>query len=180
MARSIKYCFALTGLYLSCSAVVYAATTQITANISDGSCEVTIPNGNLTFDNKRASEFSSAMTTVELHHLNVELSCAGTAGIAPVLNVTGESAGLADARLFRSASSEAKGVGFMLKQGTLTDLPGFYTANGTVAPGDSVSISQDNGMSTQPFTVGLVRGKDEAIPSAGAISGKISFTFAYP
>lgn len=180
MVRSIKSGFALGCLYLFGSIPAHAATTNVTANITDGSCEVIIPNSTLTFDNKMAYEFSFAMKTVELQQINIELNCVGTAGAAPVLNITGDSVGLADTRLFRSGNSEAKGVGFMLKEGKVSDLSGFYTASGTVAPGGAVNISQAEGISTQEFTVGLVRGADEAIPTVGAIRAKISFTFAYP
>lgn len=180
MERLIKPWFALACLSSFSSMVAHAATTDFTANITDGSCEVTIPNSTITFNTKAVPAFSSAMTAVELHHVNVELDCVNTAGFAPVLQVTGESIGLSDARLFRSGSSDAQGVGFMLKAGTVTDLSGFYTASGTLGPGDSVKISQDEGVSTQAFTVGLVRGADEAIPRGGAVRAKITFAFAYP
>lgn len=162
------------------SCAVHAATTNFTANIVDGSCEVTVPNSSITFDSKAIYEFPSVMTTVEVRPLIVDLNCEGTEGLAPVLNVTGEAVGLADPQLFRSGGSVAQGVGFMLKEGTFPSVSGFYTSAGTVAPGDSVAIAQSVGVSSQIFTVGLVRGANEAPPTAGAINAKISFSFAYP
>lgn len=179
MVRSIDLLFVLTSIYFFNITLANAATTHIQANVVDGSCEVIIPSSTITFDSKMAYEFSSDAMALELHPLNVQLNCIG-AGTAPSLKVTGESVGLADTRLFRSGGSDARGVGFMLKEGTLTDLSSFYTASGTVAPGDSVNVSQVEGVSTQPFTVGLVRGVNEAIPSIGKINAKISFTFSYP
>lgn len=79
-------------------------------------------------------------------------------GLAPTFKVSGDSSGVSDQRLFRSASSTANYAGFMLKQGTVTDLGDFYNAPNTVAPGDVIAIDKDDGDSVQHFTVGLVHG----------------------
>lgn len=184
MARSIKSWPILACLYAFSSVAVHAATTNFTANIIESSCEVTIPETTITFGSKSVADFPFTMATADLRALNVELNCQGSTGVAPslapYLKVTGEAMGLSDSRLFRSSSSTASGVGFMLKKGAFTDSSAFYSADGTVAPGDSVNFTQAEGVTTQQFTVGLVRGSDEVTLTAGNISAKISFAIAYP
>ncbi|NYA42067.1 hypothetical protein HZI31_01960 [Serratia fonticola] len=68
----------------------------------------------------------------------------------------------------------------MLKKGTLTSLADFYNAADTVAPGDTVSISQDEGISAQPFSVGLVRSAGDPMLTGGAVNARITFSFIFP
>ncbi|WP_174333381.1 fimbrial protein [Serratia fonticola] len=155
-----------------------AAITDIKANITDGSCQISVDNANITFDRKDVSQFTAGTATVL--PLDINLNCVGMQGQAPSLSVSGESSGLSDTRLFRAASSSAQYVGFMLKKGTLTSLADFYNASGTVAPGDKVLINPVDGDSVEAFSVGLVRSAGDSMPTAGAVNAKITFAFIFP
>ncbi|WP_229905731.1 fimbrial protein [Rahnella laticis] len=181
MAPSIKPVLLgfTAGLALILSgAAAGAATTEIKANIVDGSCQVSLDNASLTFDRKDTTQFATG--TAQILPLGVNLNCVEMQGKAPSLSVTGESAGLTDTRLFRAASSTAKYAGFMLKKGTLTSLTDFYNAADTVAPGDTVLISQDDGNSVQPFSVGLVRSAGDPMLTQGNVNARITFAFIFP
>lgn len=155
-----------------------AATTDIKARIVDGSCQISLDNASITFNSKDITQFSTG--TAEVLPLAVNLNCVEMQGKAPSMSVTGESVGLNDTRLFRAGSSTAKYVGFMLKKGTLSNLADFYNAADTVAPGDTVVISQDDGSSVQPFSVGLVRSASDPMLTGGTVNAKITFSFIFP
>lgn len=178
MAPLIK----LSGILLVLSGMAIgqamAATTEIKARIVDGSCQVSFDNTNITFDTKDVTQFATG--TAAVLPLAVNLDCVEMQGKAPSMSVTGESTGLSDTRLFRAGSSTAKYVGFMLKKGTLTNLADFYNAADTVAPGDTVLISQNDGSSVQPFSVGLVRSAGDPLLTGGAVNARITFSFIFP
>ncbi|MGR7089461.1 fimbrial protein [Klebsiella aerogenes] len=177
MAPFIKPLFAGMTLMLS-GAAASAATTEIKANIVDGSCQVSLDNASITFDQKDVTQFATG--TAQILPLGVNLNCVEMQGKLPSLSVTGESSGLTDTRLFRAASSTAKYAGFMLKKGTLTSLNDFYHAADTVAPGDIVAIAQDQGSSVQPFSVGLVRSAGDPMLTQGNVNARITFAFIFP
>lgn len=155
-----------------------AATTDMKATVVDGNCQVAVDTATITFPNRDVSQFSSG--TAAIFPLGVNVNCEGMQGKAPSLTVTGESSQLSDTRLYRAASSTAQFVGFMLKKGTLNNLTDFYNATGTVAPGDTVALTQDNGSFVQPFSVGLVQGAGDPQLNAGTVSAKITFAFIFP
>lgn len=155
-----------------------SATTEIKANIVDGQCQVSLDSANITFAVKNSYQFSTG--TAEIKPLAVNINCENMAGLSPSLKITGESSGLVDTRLFRSASSSAQYVGFMLKKGLLTDLSDFYNAENTVGPSDIVAIDQDDGTSVQQFSIGLVRSANDPMFTNGTVNGKITFAFIFP
>lgn len=155
-----------------------AATTDIKAHIVEGNCQVSLDNISINFDRKDTTQFATG--TAQILPLDVSLNCVEMQGKAPSMIVTGESAGLTDTRLFRAASSTAKYVGFMLKKGTFTHQGEFYNAADTVAPGDTVIISQDAGRSVQPFSVGLVRSAGDPMLTKGNVNARITFAFIFP
>lgn len=155
-----------------------ATSTDIKANITDGSCQISVDNATITFDRKDVTQFTAGAATVL--PLGINLNCVGMQGQKPSLSVSGESSGLSDTRLFRAAGSSAQYVGFMLKKGTLTSLADFYNAAGTVAPGDKVSIDPVDGDSVVPFSVGLVRSAGDPMLTAGAVNAKLTFAFIFP
>jgi type 1 fimbria pilin len=178
MARLTKHLSAGFLLMLSGISAGHAATTDMKATIVDGNCQVAVDTPSITFDNRDVSQFSSG--TAAVLPLNVNLNCEGMQGNAPSLTVSGESSQLSDNRLFRAASSTAEFVGFMLKKGVLNNLSDFYNATGTVAPGDTVALTQDDGNFMQPFSVGLVQGAGDPPLKPGAVTAKITFAFIFP
>lgn len=180
MARLIKQFSSGILLILSgmSAGQTIAAITDIKASVVDGNCKVAIDTPTITFDRRDVTHFSGG--TGEILPLGVSVNCEGMKGKAPSLTVTGESSQLTDTRLFRAASSSARYVGFMLKKGTLSNLNDFYNAAGTVAPGDSVAVTQDEGASVQPFSVGLVRSAGDPQMTAGTVNAKITFAFIFP
>lgn len=171
-------CLAVGIALIGSAAVAHGATTDIKANIVDGSCQVSLDSNSLTFDRQNITQFATG--TAQIMPLGVNLNCVEMRGKAPSLRVIGESTGLTDSRLFRGGSSTAKYAGFMLKKGTLTSLSDFYNAENTVAPGDTVLISQDDGNSVQPFSVGLVRGAGDPMLTQGNVNARITFAFIFP
>lgn len=155
-----------------------AATTEITADIIDGACNISFSDTELVFATKRSPQFSTG--TAEVQPLNVNVNCTGLSGLKPSLKVSGDSSGVTDKRLFRSASSTADSAAFMLKKGTVTDLADFYTAPDTVSPGDVISIDKSEGEVLQHFTVGLVRGAGDPQIGGGTVNAKINFAVVYP
>lgn len=179
MARLIKHIS--SGLLLMLSGMpvsqALATTTDIKANIADGSCQVSLDQTSISFSNQNTTQFATG--TAQILPLAVTLDCTSMQGQTPALSVTGESSGLNDAQLFRAASSTAKYAGFMLKKGTLTNLSDFYNAAGTVAPDDTVTVTGDNS-ALQLFSVGLVHSNGDPMPTAGAVSARITFAFIFP
>lgn len=155
-----------------------AATTEIKADIIDGICQVSFSNSSIIFTTKNSLQFAGG--TAEVLPLDVNMRCEGTSGLTPSLKVSGESAGVSDQNLFRSASSTAAYAAFMLKKGTLTDTNGFYSAPNTVAPGDIIALSSDDGSSVEHFTVGLVQGAGDPPLGNGTVSASINFAFVFP
>lgn len=155
-----------------------AATTKINADITDGTCQVSLDSSSITFDKRDPSQFATG--TAEIRPLAVNLNCENMAGLSPALKVTGKSSGVNDTRLFREASSTANHVGFMLKKGNLTNLSTFYNAAGTVTPGDVLAITPRDGRSVQQFSVGLVHGTGDPMPANGVVNAKITFAFIFP
>ncbi|HGM5489490.1 TPA: fimbrial protein [Serratia fonticola] len=180
MAPLIKHIASSMLLVLSgmSASQAIAATTEIKANIMDGSCQISVDSASLTFERKDVTQFTAG--TAAVLPLGVNLNCVGMQGQAPSLSVTGESSGVSDPRLFRSASSSAQYVGFMLKKGTLTSLADFYSAAETVAPGDAVVINPVDGDSVEPFSVGLVHSTGDPMQTAGSVNAKITFAFIFP
>lgn len=155
-----------------------AATTEIKADIVDGICQVSFSNSSIIFTTKNSQQFSSG--TAEILPLDVNLRCEGTSGLTPSLKVSGESVGISDTNLFRSANSTAAYAAFMLKKGTLTDATSFYAAPNTVAPGDIITLTTDEGNSVEHFTVGLVQGAGDPPIGNGTVSASINFAFVFP
>lgn len=167
-----------SGMLIIFSGHVSAATTEIKADIVDGTCQVSLSNASINFDPTNSTRFVAK--TAEIRPLAVNLDCINMVGLSPSLSVTGESSGLTDTRLFRAASSTANYVGFMLKKGEVTDLSGFYNAEGTVEPGDVLAIEKEDGSSVQQFSVGLVHGAGDPMISSGSVNAHVTFAFVFP
>lgn len=155
-----------------------SGSTTITADIIDGICQVSFSTNTLTFPTKSSAQFAGG--TAQVLPLEVNMNCVGMSGLTPLLKVTGDSVGVKDKNLFRSASSTASYAAFMLKKGTLTDPANFYNAAGTVAPGDVIAIGKDDGDSVEYFTVGLVQGAGDPPLGNGTVNASINFAFVYP
>lgn len=172
----------ITGLLLATVITVvnaaHAATTEIKADIVDGICQVSFSNSSIIFTTKNSQQFAGG--TAEVLPLDVNMRCEGTSGLTPSLKVTGESAGVSDQNLFRSTSSTAAYAAFMLKKGTVTDTNGFYSAPNTVAPGDIIALTSDEGSSVEHFTVGLVQAAGDPPLGNGTVSASINFAFVFP
>lgn len=74
-----------------------AATTEITADIIDGACNISFSDTELVFATKRSPQFSTG--TAEVQPLNVNVNCTGLSGLKPSLKVSGDSSGVTDIRL---------------------------------------------------------------------------------
>ncbi|WP_312278492.1 fimbrial protein [Kosakonia cowanii] len=160
------------------SNAAFAADTIIKANIVEPTCEVGVTTSNIVFEKKNVGDFATGVA--EIQPLNINLNCKYTAGLSPSLKITGDSAGLADPNVFRSANSTSQYAGFLLKRGVLSDIASFYGADGTVTPGMVIPLDADDGDSVQRFSVGLVRSAGDPMLTAGTVNAKITFAFVFP
>ena len=169
----------LLGIMLTAVNPVYAdAKTDITASIVDGVCDISFSDTSIVFDTRQSTSFASG--TAQMLPLKVFLDCQGMTDVAPTFRVSGDSSGMSDTNLFRSASSTASNAGFMLKKGELNNLADFYNAAGTVAPGTEIIFDKNEGTATEPFTVGLVADQGQPPVGAGTVEAKITFAFVFP
>lgn len=178
----------ISGMLLALSGLsigqVFAASTDIKARIVDGVCQVSVDKSVMIFGPKNASQFINF--TAELQPLEVKLDCVGMQGKKPKLYVWGIGEGVNDIQVFRenSLSSGARGIAFMLKQGSHSSLADFANINSpdrSIGPwGQEVPISQDEGSSTEPFTVGMVGHQSQWPPTGGTVGAKLTFSFVFP
>lgn len=176
----------ISGMLLALSGLsngqVFAASTDIKARIVDGVCQVSVDKSVMIFGPKNASQFINF--TAELQPLEVKLDCVGMQGKKPKLYVWGIGEGINDFRIFRenSLSSGARGIGFMVRQGTYSSLADYRGSSDHIIHswGENVPISQDEGSSTEAFTVGMVSDPSEWPPTGGTVGAKMTFSFVFP
>ncbi|GKX53671.1 hypothetical protein SOASR029_39800 [Budvicia aquatica] len=152
-------------------------TVRVTAEITKGSCEFSTSTDSVEFTPQTVSSFSSGNAAAVMP-LTLQYHCEGyeanaKIGIAAIGVVS------PDDRLFLSSASTAAGVGFMLKNGVVTDKAGFYSTGTTVKNGAKFSVD----MATQgehPLTVGFVKQNTSTAVTSGDVKASIMFMFVMP
>ncbi len=156
-------------------------TLVMTASITKGTCSLSVSPSELIFSQPHVITAFQATDAVDVSTLQLNYDCSGFPnGTQPTVKLTGETAP-GDARVFLSSqgSQDAKGSGFMLKQGEVMQLAGFYTAGTTLVADTSFGLPS-NTQGTQLLSVGFVK-QDNTVPvTAGQVKAAITFTYVTP
>lgn len=156
-------------------------TLVMTASITKGTCTLSISPNELTFLQPHTINAFQATNAVDVSTIQLNYDCTGfSSGAQPTVKLTGETAP-GDARIFLSsqASQDAKGIGFMLKQGEVMQLAGFYTA-GTTLIADASFVLPDNNQGFQLLSVGFVKQASTVPVTTGQAKAAITFTYVTP
>ncbi|AHG21730.2 hypothetical protein Z042_20555 [Chania multitudinisentens RB-25] len=157
------------------------ASVDFSAQISDGSCELTLSEPHLSYGVHRRSDVQ-ASTTVMLLPLTAGIQCSGAT--TPTIKVSGvpyTPAPVSRAVIFRDADSAAKGVGFMVRRDTGGITTGnFFNTDAALVNGEAVTLSAvaEETLHSEPFLLGLVRAGNEPV-TPGTIKATLTFTVAY-
>ncbi|MTC50357.1 fimbrial protein [Providencia alcalifaciens] len=156
-------------------------TLELIAEIDNaGECAISVSPSLIEFKRRPSIGEFVANDAVDLQRLSLKYTCTGyETNARPEVNVTGSTA--TDTNLFLTADSTgAKGVGFMLKEGSVKDLSGYYNTGKTVVNGDSIFLPADINEGETPFTVGFIRQIGNNTVTAGAVKAAILFTVVMP
>ncbi|MTB45375.1 fimbrial protein [Providencia sp. wls1922] len=158
-----------------------ANTLELTAEIDNaGECDIAVSPSLIEFKRRPSVGEFAANDAVDIQLLSLSYKCTGyETNARPEIKVTGNTA--ADTNLFLTADPKgAKGVGFMLKDGAVKELSGYYNAGKTVVNGDSVLLPVGDNDGEKPFTVGFIRQVGNNTVTAGAVKAAILFTVVMP
>lgn len=179
--------------FLSCSMLsghACAADDKLvtfSADISNGTCNVSVSPAELMFPSVNKGKFAAAGTTAQILPLKLTVTqCAGLGGgeRQASVKVTGSMASF-DANLFRDVGSDATGVGVMLRSGLYSgDLGQFYDVKAALKNGDVTSVPVVKGgvppdNTNMDYSVGLTNGNGSEVVSSGDVMATLHFTFLY-
>ena len=181
MARLTESVLVVGMLFTGCVQAGESAQVEFSAQISDGSCEMTLSDTSLMYGVHRRTDIQG-MSTVMLQPLTAAIRCSGAT--TPSLSVTGTPyPGFLASRpvVFRDAASEATGVGFMIRRdmGGIND-SNFYDESEALANGESVLLSPvgESVWQSEVFLLGLVHAGNEVV-TPGVIRATLTFTVSY-
>jgi type 1 fimbria pilin len=158
-----------------------SASVDFSAQISDGSCELTLSDTTLNFGVHLRSKVQDASTVMMLP-LTAAIRCSGAT--SPSLTVTGTPytmAGLSRPVVFRDADSAASGVGFMVRRDTGgISQSNFYSMDSALANGEPVTLNAigEATWQNESFLLGLVRAGSLPV-TPGTVKAILTFTVAY-
>lgn len=157
------------------------ASVEFSAQISDGSCELTLSETTLSYGIYRVRDLQAARA-VSLLPLTASIQCSGAT--TPTLSVSGTSyspASVPQAVLFRNTDSVASGVGFMVRRnnGGIT-LGNFYNLSAALVNDMPVTLPAVTGGSAhnEPLLLGLVRAGNEPV-TPGVLKATLTFKVTY-
>lgn len=154
---------------------------EITAEIeSTGECNISVSPSVLEFKQHPAPSHFLPNDAVEAIKLKLNYQCEGyETNVQPKIVVTGTPSN--DAKLFLNADPKnPKGVGFMLKNGEVTNLSGFYSAGNTLSNGDNLLLPAGAKQGEVPLTVGFIRQAGNEAVTAGTAKASILLTVLMP
>ncbi|QXA58852.1 fimbrial protein [Providencia rettgeri] len=164
-----------------------SSVTHFTATIVDGTCTVNIPNDQVWFGAYGVSEAFNQPVLKTLP-INVQLNCEDMAPeVTPLLRVSGTVYPSSETKFFCDTCGlpgGAKGVAFLIRQGAQSDVDDNFYDVGQAIGGETPAVLTGitNGMSTWPFTAGLVRTPAVSEPSdvtPGTVRANLLFSFTY-
>ncbi|WP_254684272.1 fimbrial protein [Providencia heimbachae] len=177
-----KYQIALILLTLAFTQQVFAGNSlEMTAEIENsGECDISISPSSIEFKRRPIVSDFIANDAVDTQLLSLTYECKGyDSNVKPEIKVTGSVSN--DANLFLSASSQgASGAGFMLKNGKITNLTGFYTTGNTLTDGDTLFLPAGENQGELPLTIGFMRQSGNQTITAGSVKASILLTVLMP
>lgn len=174
-------CLLVTLLPLSCVQAADTAAVEFSAQISDGSCDLTLSDTALSYGVHRMSDMQPA-STVRVLPLTASIQCNGAT--TPTLSVSGTTyipASVPQAVIFRDADSAASGVGFMVRRDTGGINTGnFYNTGAALVNRVPVTLAAvaEQTLHNEPLLLGLVRAGSEPV-TPGAVKATLTFKVIY-
>lgn len=156
-------------------------TVTFRAQISDGSCELTLSETALSYGEHRINDLPPA-STASLLPLTAGIRCSGAT--TPTLSVRGNvytPGSIPQEVLFRDADSAASGVGFMVRRDTggIT-ADNFYNPGAALVNGVPFTLSAvaEASVHHEPLLLGLVRAGNAPV-TPGIVKATLTFKVIY-
>lgn len=150
---------------------------SVTAEITKGNCEFSTSIGDVEFSSQTINSFSPGNAAAVMP-LKLLYECDGY--------LSGEKMGVfiltqasADSNVLLSSTSTATGVGFMLKEGEVTETAGFYNAGTTLKNGGKFIIDMA-AEGEHTLSVGFVKQNNATAVKAGDAKASVTFMFVMP
>lgn len=180
IVRSSKSTTILIVVTLLFSSGVTAAdnnVVNVTAEITKGKCEFSTTTDSVEFSPQIASNFSSGNAAAVMP-LKLQYQCEGYAN-NDELGIVILSSPSPDNQVLLSNASTATGVGFMLKNGEVTEKAGFYSAGTTLTHG-SKFIVDTMAQGEHRLSVGFVKQNTATAIKPGDAKASVIFMFVMP
>lgn len=150
----------------------------LTATIGKGTCAFATNTDAVEFAQPQIISDFHAGNAVATQLFQLSYHCEGYENNSKAtLSVSGATS--SDNRVFLSNTSTAEGVGFMLKDGTVTALDGFYNAGTTLKNGDTLLVDAVTS-GEHALSIGFVKQNGSLNVTSGAVNAAVTFTFAVP
>jgi hypothetical protein len=175
--RSSKSLAILVTASLLFPAKLIAADNNVvtaTAEILKGNCGFSTSTYSIEFPSQTVSSFRLGNAAAVMP-LKVLYECEGFEANSKMAVITMGSVS-SDTKVFASSTSTATGVGFMLKDGEVTETAGFYNAGRTLGVGDKFTAD----MKTQgeyTLSVGFVKQNTSTPVTSGDVTASVMLMF---
>ncbi|SUB82593.1 fimbrial protein [Pragia fontium] len=149
----------------------------LTAQIGKGSCSFSTNTDTVEFKNYIVNDFKSG-DAVGILPLKLLYQCEGyDDGLKATVSISGMTP--QDTRVFLSGPSTTSGVGFMLKDGSMTETTGFYNAGTTLLNGGSFVVNAV-AQGEHIISIGFVKQNTTSNVTSGNANAAVTFTFELP
>lgn len=151
---------------------------KLTATIGKGTCTFATNTDAIEFAQPQIISDFHAGNAVATQPFQLTYHCEGYENSSKAtLSVSGATS--PDNRVFLSNISTAEGVGFMVKDGTITALDDFYNAGTTLKNGDTLLVDTVTS-GEHALSIGFVKQNGLLNVTSGAVNAAVTFTFAMP
>lgn len=150
---------------------------NVTAEITKGSCEFSTTTDSIEFPSQIVSSFSPGNAAAVMP-LKLQYKCEGYSNNAK-LGIFILSPPSPDSQVLLSSTSTTTGVGFMLKNGEVTEKTGFYSAGTTLSHGSKFIIDMA-AQGEHLLSVGFVKQNTATAVTPGDAKASVIFMFVMP
>ncbi|HGN2078747.1 TPA: fimbrial protein [Providencia stuartii] len=154
---------------------------EILADIqSIGECDIEVTPSNIEITRRPVVGDFRLNDAVDITPIKLSYQCRDyETTVMPEVMVTGDVSN--DPNLFLTENpAGAKGVGFMLKNGEVSELVGFYSKGKTLKNNESFYLPAGSTKGSLPMTIGFVRQADNSTVTAGSAKASILLTVVMP
>lgn len=185
MAKLNRIIFFGALLVMSGSAIsAQSDKLQFSATVVKGLCEISVTDSEIIFPRQYIIMSFNNTDAVDVKEFNLIYKCRDydPGNVDIIINAKGTVAPN-DTKLFLdpNAIDGAKGVGFMLKNGSNSQIKGFYNAANTILPNANFSkrivYSETQKEGVIPLSVGLVKQSGTAQLTPGKVKATVTFDF---